>query len=117
MHTCWHAHMGWACPNLFFWESPFGTAGPAHSGTYWHKNGGEEVIYNRVEELLRVEELQLWDANTYGVALRTTVYTPELPSHRRVEQIACGPNESWETKWSQPGPKPLQTRCQHERGP
>jgi hypothetical protein len=36
-----------------FSERPFGTAGHAHSGTYWHTNGGEEGMYNWVDELLK----------------------------------------------------------------
>jgi hypothetical protein len=49
----WHAHMGWACPNLVFSKCPFVTARHLHSGTDWHRNGGEEGMYNRVEELLK----------------------------------------------------------------
>jgi hypothetical protein len=49
----WHAHMVWACPNLFFLKCPFVTARHVQSGTHWHINGGEEGMNNRVEELLK----------------------------------------------------------------
>jgi hypothetical protein len=48
MHT-WAGH----AQTFFFSKCPFVTARHAHSGTYWHINGGEEGMYNRVEELLK----------------------------------------------------------------
>jgi hypothetical protein len=89
-HTFWHAHMGWACPNLLFLERPSGTAGHAQHGTYWHRNGGEGGMFNRVEELLKGGQRwkQLWEANSYGVSLRTTVYTPKI----RVATVYRPPN-------------------------
>jgi hypothetical protein len=75
----------------FFLERPFNTAGHAHSGTYRHRNGGEEGMYNRVVELLkggqRVKTVlgrkQLrYIATHYGKYVQNThsygVYAPQL---------------------------------------
>jgi hypothetical protein len=46
--------MDWACPNLFFSKCPFDAAGTlAHNRHIMAHNGGEEGMYNRVEELLK----------------------------------------------------------------
>ncbi len=76
--ACTHAGMHtWAghAQTFVFPEFPFVTAGPAHSGTYWHINGGEESMYNRVEELLKVAKgsgKQTATEYRYGMYARST---------------------------------------------
>jgi hypothetical protein len=95
MHTCWHAHMGWACPPFFLPLVQQGMHIAAHTGTEMAVKKActigsrncpkvakgdmihdcAEGLFSRAQELVKggQRQKQLWEANSYGV-YRDIVY-------------------------------------------